>query len=260
MVNVHVVCNDEETAERDLLPHVYNDRDLIDVEVSYDQLVRTWKLRRILESDVDFLHFVGEVTSEGLVCTDGVVEPRWVHDLGVRAFFLHTCGNYSDAEWLIHRGAYGGVVSTTEIRDGDDALTMGRWMSRLLNQGFTLRSAAGIVEDVFPETMEYTIIGDGGISLIQSRSHRPCLVKARTLPNSQKKTTIELYPGGSQDLGSYWWPFLEGKDANYLTPRSIPSSIIPREKFENYLSKQSMPVNLDGEYLWSDWAGSSKNV
>jgi hypothetical protein len=254
-VKVHVVCNDEETAERGLLPHVYNDRNLIDVEVSYDELVWTSKLRRILESDVDFLHFVGEVTSEGLVCTDGVVKPRRVHDLGVRAFFLQTCQNYTDAEWLIGRGAYGGVVSTAEIRDGDDVLTMGRWMSRLLGEGFTLRSAATIANRANPGEMEYTILGDGGVALTQPVGGQPYVVEIHHSDDKSHLISLKTYKAAQGSHGTVWFPTLPKLRNNYLAPVNISREKVDREVVSDLLKAQPTPVNLRDEWEWSDLPG-----
>ena len=127
------------------------------MDISVDQKLTCEELADVLESPIDFLHFYGDVTEEGLECTDGYLSPRQVHNVNVKSFFLNTASHYVHTEWLVNRGSYGGVAMTTEIEDEDDGLMMGRWMGRLLNQGFTLRSALRVVGEAYPDRMEYCI-------------------------------------------------------------------------------------------------------
>lgn len=257
-IKVHVVCNDVEAKERGLLSAVYGDRNLLDIEVSFDYLVTTDDLVDILHRPLHFLHFVGESTVEGLKCRDGVVDPRLVHDHGVEAFFVQHCKDYSDLEWLIRRGAFGGVVTTTPPADKDDALMMGRWMARLLNNGFTLRSAAQIVQQVYPDLTKYVVLGDGGLSLTQPKAYRPTVVEVES-DEQQCQAVIQTYPTGSKKTGGTYRPGLRNDDLNYLEPKELTSIQTTHSELKEYLESQTAVVNLAGDYLWSDVLLSSSD-
>ena len=173
----------------------------------------------------------------------------------MKAFFVHTCDSYADAKWLIHRGAFGGVASVTEldgIREGDDALVMGRWMARLLNQGFTLRSAVIVAEQAFPDFMDYTILGDGGISLVQTQSRKPYLASVKSKSEERFQTKIKTFPAQHRTTGGIWWPNIDKYKTNYLVPKELPAVELTRSELEEYLDSQLIPIELNGTYVWSD--------
>lgn len=259
-INVHVVVNDPLLARKGILSHVYNDRNLIDIDVSYDQLVSPGELAAILEQPLDFFHFVGEVTPNGFGCPGNeFLKPYDVYPMGAKSFFLTGGTSYADAEWLIKRGSFGGVVAP-EIEDGDDALVMGRWMARLLSQGFTLRSAASVVENVRPSQMEYCVLGDGGVSLVQSESSQPFLVDIESINNDLYETILNAYPTNRWEVGSYGSANHGIDGPQHLTPGKLPAVEMNRDDLIDYLESEVMPIHIDGEYGWSDLLQYSRNL
>jgi hypothetical protein len=265
-IHVQVVVNDPELVDVGLVHSVYNDRNLIDVEVRTHEKPTRRELLDILQSPADFLHYYGHVTEDGIEYYDdpegdglpsenGLLPPRHVREVGPKAFFLHSCDDYADAEWLIRRGAFGGVASVTEpngIRKGDDALVMGRWMARLLNQGFTLRSAVEVVEQAFPNQMEYTILGDGGISLVQAESRKPYLANIESRSENNYRARIKTFPVQHRGIGGNWRANLDKYKTNYIVPKELPTIELSRSELKGYLDSQLMPVELDEKYVWSD--------
>lgn len=251
-IEIRVVVNDRPLARKELAYSVYGDKVLLDVDVSVDQKLTRGELREVLESPIDFLHFYGKATEEGLECENGYLDPWSVRDVNVKSFFLNTCNSYEHAKWLVSRGAYGGVATTSEIDDPDDALMMGRWMGRLLNQGFTLRSALRVVEQAYPDRMEYCILGDGGISLIQTESVQPNLAEISTAESGTYDVALELYPSSSKDVGASWRPNHSAEKVNHLTPNQLPERSMEKAQLDKFLDLQTIPTNFDGKYLWSD--------
>jgi hypothetical protein len=259
-IEVRVVVNDAPLARRELAYSVYGDKLLLDVDMSVDQKLSRDELVEVLESPIDFLHFYGDATEEGLECTDGYLDPRYVHDVNVRSFFLNTCNSYAHAEWLVRRGAYGGVATTTEIDDEDDGLMMGRWMARLLNQGFTLRSALRVVKQAYPDRMEYCILGDGGISLVQTESSQPYLAEVNAQDDATYNAKISTYPSSNKDIGALSRPAILENEPNYLTPSEIPPIKLAKNELENFLDAQTVPVCVNGKCLWSDVFSSERHL
>ena len=251
-VRVHVVSNDPDIADIGLLGSVYGDRNLLDVDVSYDYMVTTDKLEAIIHSPVHLLHFVGEVTDEGFVCTDGVLDRFRVYDHGVQSFFVQHCANYGDLEWLVRRGAYGGVVTTTPIEDIDDSLMMGRWMARLLGQGFTLRSAVNIVDKVYPNRMDYVVHGDGGYAATQPDSYRPNTVEAIENGEDCYEITYRAYPKSSNSCGGVLSIHVADQETRHLTPNELPSKKVSHDELSQFLKLETVPVKIGNKYRWSD--------
>jgi len=75
-ISVLVVCNDEQMREEGEVADLYGLRDMVqfDIEVRHD-LTRE-EMRETLQSDVDFLHYIGHVDDRGMQCTDDYLDPR----------------------------------------------------------------------------------------------------------------------------------------------------------------------------------------
>ena len=65
-ITVQIVVNDPDMVDIGLVNSVYNDRNLIDVEVSLHQQPTRRQLLEILETPTDFLHYYGRVTEKGI--------------------------------------------------------------------------------------------------------------------------------------------------------------------------------------------------
>lgn len=249
------MVNDSDLSDLSLLSHVYNDRNLIDVDVNLHEQPSRRKLSQILKTPCDFLHYVGRATEKGLAYRDGVLDYRWIDDFGPKAFFVQGCESFEDVEWMLARGSYGGIASTTEITsldEGDDALEMGRWMARLLNQGFTLRSAVKVVEKPYPDRMEYTILGDGGISLVQTESVQPYVANIITQDGELYDVGVQTYPTSTRSIGSYASVNMESNEPEHLTPGRLPAVRMSQTELIDFLTHHPVPLNFDENYLWSD--------
>ncbi|TKX83872.1 caspase family protein, partial [Halorubrum sp. SS5] len=107
-ISVLVVCNDEQMREEGNVADLYGLRDMVqfDIEVRHD-LTRA-EMRETLESDVDFLHYIGHVDDRGMQCADSYLDLTDEDlEIGVSAFLLNACQSYQQGEALVHRGSRG---------------------------------------------------------------------------------------------------------------------------------------------------------
>jgi len=115
-ISVLVVCNDEQMREEGEVADLYGLRDMVqfDIEVRHD-LTRE-EMRETLQSDVDFLHYIGHDDDRGMQCTDDYLDLTAEDlDVGVSAFLLNACQSYQQGEALVHRGSRGGIVTLSDV-------------------------------------------------------------------------------------------------------------------------------------------------
>jgi len=168
-ISVLVVCNDEQMREEGEVADLYGLRDMVqfDIEVRHD-LTRE-EMRETLQSDVDFLHYIGHVDDRGMQCTDDYLDLTAEDlDVGVSAFLLNACQSYQQGEALVHRGSRGGIVTLSDVANSP-ATQLGRIIARLMNSGFNLRAALYVAKRELITGHQYIVVGDGGTTICHSR-------------------------------------------------------------------------------------------
>jgi len=148
---------------------LYGLRDMVqfDIEVRHD-LTRE-EMRETLQSDVDFLHYIGHVDDRGMQCTDDYLDLTAEDlDVGVSAFLLNACQSYQQGEALVHRGSRGGIVTLSDVANSP-ATQLGRIIARLMNSGFNLRAALYVAKRELITGHQYIVVGDGGTTICHSR-------------------------------------------------------------------------------------------
>ncbi|MCG1004245.1 MULTISPECIES: hypothetical protein [Halobacterium] len=86
-LDVHVVFNDARLQQGDV--SLFDSHPYRETDVRVSRSLSTAELRDALYEETDYLHFVGHVTDDGMVCPDGVLDTRTLAKTGVSAFF-HT--------------------------------------------------------------------------------------------------------------------------------------------------------------------------
>jgi len=168
-ISVLVVCNDEQMREEGEVADLYGLRDMVqfDIEVRHD-LTRE-EMRETLQSDVDFLHYIGHVDDRGMQCTDDYLDLTAEDlDVGVSAFLLNARQSYQQGEALVHRGSRGGIVTLSDVANSP-ATQLGRIIARLMNSGFNLRAALYVAKRELITGHQYIVVGDGGTTICHSR-------------------------------------------------------------------------------------------
>lgn len=249
-IDITVVCNDPAMDEEQLLAsEVYGSRDVLpfDVQVYHD--LSTAALRAVIETDGDFLHYIGHIDDDGFECTDGRLDVHDLDTVGVDAFFLNACTSYEQGMALIERGAIGGVVTLADVLNSG-AIEIGRTMVRLLNQGFPLRAALNIAEDSSVVGGHYIVVGDGNVDIAQAEGVTPMFVRARPV-GDLVDVYVHAYPASQWGMGSLTSIHLAQADDFFLTSGEIDAIRMTTGEFLEFLSLDEGPVYLDDTLYWS---------
>ncbi|SEO53502.1 hypothetical protein SAMN04487948_103122 [Halogranum amylolyticum] len=252
-IEITVVCNDDEMREEDVVADLYGLRDLLqfDVEVHYD-LTRD-RLVEVLRSPTNFLHYIGHVDERGLQCADGFLDVTTLDgEVAVESFLLNACSSYEQGEALIDRGSYGGVVTLSEVPNRA-ATEFGRTLARLLNCGFTLRSALSIAQDDLVVGYRYIAMGDGGMTLCQAESGTPMLGRiSDTATSGQIEIELDYYPSPIYGVGSIIIPYINEESVYYLAADTIDTFCVSVDELFSFLELEVIPVIIGDCLQWSD--------
>ena len=251
-ISVLVVCNDDLMREEGNVANLYGLRDVVqfDIDVRYD-LSRA-EMREALESDIDFLHYVGHVDDRGMQCADGYLDLTAERlDVGVSAFLLNACQSYEQGEALIDRGSRGGIVTLADVAN-TPATRLGRIAARLLNSGFNLRTALHVARRDLITGQQYIVIGDGGTTVCQSRSGVAIVGNLDRSGDDRWELSAELFPNGPYGVGTMATLNAEPVHAHYYIPSKKVTASMSPEEFREFCSLEMLPFFDDGELRWSD--------
>ncbi|WP_458206582.1 hypothetical protein [Haladaptatus sp. NG-SE-30] len=250
-IRIQVVCNDESMREEGKVEELYGFRDLLDYDVDLAYDLTTDELRELFARPIDFLHYIGHVDHRGIQCADGVLDTRSLDTVNVRAFLLNACRSYDQGGALVEKGSHTGVVTLSEVSN-QAATKVGRTLARLLNTGYTFRSALSIAQGQTLAGHQYITIGDGGTTLCQSRSGGcPYLYVGR---NDEKKFCVKprMYYTHRFSIGSFVGVNIESATKRSLGSGPTESYELTADELDAYLEQDIVPVEYDGDLYWSD--------
>ena len=255
-IEIVVVCNDERMlSERDGVESVYGSREEFPVDVSFYEDLSTDRLRLLLESDVDYLHYIGHVDDDGFRCRDGKLDASTLESVAVDIFFLNACRSYEQGRRLIEKGAIAGVVTLDEVINSG-AVRIGKTLAELLNYGFPLRSGLNLARDRSIVGSQYLVIGDGNADVAQAQNGVALLADVTSVPDGYE-LDLSTYPPRERGMGTQFRPALDGFEDVYLCPGTLPTFDVSPEALAEYFSKSVLPVRMDGEFTWSDQVSPS---
>ncbi|WP_458189889.1 hypothetical protein [Haladaptatus sp. NG-WS-4] len=254
-LKIHVVCNDHEMAEENVVGQFYGLRDLITFDVSIHEETTTADLAALFEADADFIHYIGHVDEDGFRCADGYFDARSLGDVNVDAFLLNACHSYEQGATLIEKGSRGGVVTLAEVINSS-ATKVGRALARLLNSGFSLRAALSIAKDEVVVGTEYITIGDGGLTLCEGDSGAPMMYRVE---RDGDEFILEhcAFPASVYGLGSFGTSEIGDPSIRYLLSDPMTEFQLTREELDTVLDLELLPVKTDGKLYWSDELSAS---
>ncbi len=249
---IALVCNDAAMEdERNAVESVYGAREDLPLSVSVHRNLTTDELRDVLANANDFLHYIGHIDDDGFECADGVLDASSLTEVGVDAFLLNACQSYAQGTALIDAGAIGGVVTLQEVVN-EGAVEVGCTFARLLNRGFPLRAALDLAGDESVIGHQYAVLGDGGLSIAQAESGTPLVCEVEKQEGDTNLMRFRGYPTSDRGLGSIVYPFVENNEEYYLSSGSINEfEVTPSEMYDS-LSKENVPVMINGELHWAD--------
>lgn len=250
-ISVVVVCNDEQMREEGDVGELYGLRDMLQFEIEVEYELTQAEMRNKLECDIDFLHYIGHVDERGMQCSDGFLDLT-ERNLAVEvdAFLLNACQSYKQGQALVENGSRGGIVTVSNIANSS-ATRLGRIVARLMNGGFSLRTALHVAQQALLTGGQYITLGDGGATLCQSRSGTVHLVDIEG-DGETRNVTVKSLPNGAYGVGTLTDINLSAVSRSNLVPGRVTRSDVGTEELSNFLQLETIPVFNNNELYWSD--------
>ncbi|SEO81927.1 hypothetical protein SAMN04487948_105316 [Halogranum amylolyticum] len=250
-IDITVVCNDDAMGEEgNLAEEVYGSREDLPFDVTIYRNLSTVALQAVLETEMDFLHYIGHIDDEGFDCTDGKLDVDDLDTVGVDAFLLNACRSYDQGMALIERGAIGGVVTLTDVINSG-AVRVGKTMVRLLNQGFPLRGALNLAKQQSIVGGQYIVVGDGNVDVVQADGGTPAHFDIERL-DCGFEVAVHSYPAGNWQMGSITNLGISDVDTSYIASGELDTFEMSTAELSEFLEMGSAPVLVDGQFVWSD--------
>ncbi|WP_435318820.1 hypothetical protein [Haloarchaeobius sp. TZWSO28] len=262
-LDVLVVCNDSSMLpEHEVLDEFYDKGRGIQRNVSLRSAVSRDELSASLEEpQYDLFHFIGHATKNGLECPDGHLDVGEVASVGVDLFVLNACETYEQAKALVTAGAVAGVATSVRVAN-DDAMTVGRNVSRLLSDGFSMSGAVEQATMELGSSSQYLVLGDGLSRYCTSTSSVPNVVRLTSREDGQYDFWVETYLRGLHRFGQSASNVVntpEGDDVEWeavvLDPGVTPKYALPAERLPEVVmgfgsGDRGPPVRMNGRLHW----------
>lgn len=217
-------------------------------DVTLHEEPTTSELKDVLLTDIDLLHYVGDVSDEGLRCLDGPLDVRILPQTGVTAFFLDGKCSYRQGLALIRVGSIGGVVTITD--DRPSIQHPGQRLAELLDYGFTLAAAVDILTHL-AEDANYTVVGDACHQLTQT-PYIPNVYRAQPQQSQPDSVTpkTKIYPTVSHGIGAVTEYSGVTDSYNYLAGEH--EITFERDSFSSHANWLESPIIADQDLHWAD--------
>jgi len=250
-IDITVVCNAPEMdEERDLVDDVYGARAELPFDVTVHHELTRAALRRTLEADSDFFHYIGHIDADGFECTDGRLDAASLDRTGVDVFLLNACTSYQQGMHLIDTGAIAGIVTLQDVINSG-AERIGYTLGRLLNAGFPLRAALNLAKSRSIMGGHYLVIGDGGADVVQAEHGPPILFNVRTSATGNH-VELEAFPTEGLGMGTTFHPAIDDVEEQFLAAGTMCAFEQSDAELGDLLDLGDPPVLLDGELCWKE--------
>lgn len=250
-ISIEVVVNDEEMADEASVSEIYGTREHLEFDINVQRNLTTSKLANVFESDIDFVHYIGHVDPEGFDCIDGYLDANHLDKVGADTFVLNACASYEQGQRLVDKGAIAGVVTLEDVINSL-ATKVGKTIARLLNYGFPIGSATGLVQETIFTGSNYVVVGDSNAALAQSNVPVPNVARISLRGDGLFDVTVETFASWNFDTGSMYRPFLQGCECNYVVPGVLDTWRVDDEALDAFLERYTLPVIGQGNLFWSD--------
>ncbi len=251
-IKIAVVCNESEMSpEYDDGDNLYGERDELEFNIDVYRNLSVDELETVFATETDFLHYIGHLTDDGFVCRDGGLDIKDVDDVAVDTFLLNGCRSYEQGKQLIEAGSIGGIVTYSHIGN-KSATTIGRLIARLLNRGFSLRSALTLAREHQIVGNQYLVVGDGSVEIAQSENGTPmkCSIESGSI-DDDFEVKLTTYPTLEQGMGSLYRPYIDEIQPYFLTGGDLPTFTLSDDSLSQFLRLEQVPVLFENDLGWS---------
>jgi hypothetical protein len=250
-ISIDVVVNDDEMVDEASVSEIYGKRDHLNFEIDVHQGLTQSELASVFERETDFVHYIGHVEPEGFNCSDGYLDANQLGNVGADTFVLNACASYEQGQRLVDQGAIAGVVTLEEVISSV-ATKIGKNVARLLNYGFPIGSATGLIQETMFTGSSYAVVGDSNATLAQSNIPVPNVVRAEIRGDGRFDINIEMFSSWNYDVGSMYRPLLQACDCHYVVPGEVDTFIVGESELEDFLDLSTFPLVGGGNLYWSD--------
>lgn len=244
-LDVHVVCGPEDDPSD--LRENYRTYSAVDRTVTVHPTPTTNELRSLLQDDVDFLHFRGATTSDGLECLDGALEVLTLPEMNADCFLLEDAASFQPALALIHTGGIAGAVT---MGAGTEPSDPGAVLAELLDFGFSIAAATDVLERVSGDD-EYVVLGDGDHQ-IRKASSLTALFEGRPDQATADTVSVECtaFTNLAEGVGA---PFeIAGDLFDGLRLLGDHEVTFDRAGVKSLIEHGEEPLLVDGDLYWLD--------
>lgn len=245
-IDITIVCNDPEMAAETEGLYGFHDLLTFDIDLHFDLSVA--ELREVVRGDVDFLHYVGHVADVGMECSDGHLDLTTLDAVSTEAFLLNGCSSYDQGMALVDAGAIGGVVTMQDVPNRG-AIRTGRALARLLDYGFNLHGALGVIRDYLRTMENYGIVGNGQFALSQANGV-PAVVVLRSRPDEGVfDVRTVAYPTRQFGLGATIIPYWSSEA--YPGCGVLDEDLRTLDELDELVGRSRVPLVVDGSLAWA---------
>ena len=246
-IQAAVVCNDERMlSEHESVNDIYAEETPLPYEIASYESLTTERLRFVIESDFDFLHFIGHIDEQGIKCEDGYLDASEIESAGVDIFLLNACNSYQVGIELINKGAIGGVVTLEDVLN-DAAVNFGKTLAELFEDGFSISNAVGIANNIHPKSSEYLVIGQLDAQLRRASSLSQSVSQIMQSGDSYA-LEMETVVNGPATGAMYFAEFIGDPDMQ-LAPDYTEVPTMSRSKLKSYLKETDDTIIYEGELI-----------
>ncbi len=248
-MSIGVVLNDPAMiGEQDRVAAIYRQRArALSMDVTVEENLTVAALASTLESDFDFLHYIGHCETDGLRCPDGYLTTSSLETCGVETFFLNACGSFYEGMELIERGSVAGAVTFTQVLN-EHAIKVGSTFAKLLMHGFSIERAMRLARRRIMMGKDYAVVGDGTHSLTEGDLQLPTTVRVEPLEDGRYLLHLECY--STRVNGLYYIPHTAQNEYAYLS--GTPSYFtLEQPQLVAFLREAEAAVIYDGDIYWS---------
>jgi len=241
-LSVAVVLNDPAMDDELVVPDAYRARsEVVPLSVEVHESLTVTDLARLLERELDFLHYVGHCDADGLRCTDGALSVDALDRAGPRAFFLNACGSYREGEALVEKGSVAGGVTLEEVFN-EQATQVGTAFGRLVVSGFRIDRALSTARRRIRMGRDYATVGDGTTRVAPSVGE-PAILSLEEGESGRYTLRYDAEPGAG---GDYRDPF-----DGVVRPRGVAvTTSLDKTATVDALRRHDGPVEVDGDLRW----------